>query len=398
MTSGDQFRPAGPPAVGSAEYTDAFNEVKELGAANSTLRTAEETEIARFWADSSVPHWNKIAATVSEDQGLTLPETARLFALMNLATADAYISSFEAKYVFDFWRPVTAIRAADTDGNDLTVADPNWTSLIGTPPMPAYSSGHATFGGAAAGALAGFFGTDDIDFTSTSEFPGMTGITRSYGSFSEAADENSQSRLLAGIHWSFDNVDGQAAGRLLGEYVVDNFLEPADHDDLTAAAAPVKVVHRSLRPQQVKPLLTRALARWDAAGVDVSGLRGTQVRIADLGGLTLGRAEDGVIWLDDNAAGFGWFVDRTPRSDAEFTRRGNQGERNRIDLLTVLTHEVGHLLGADHDAGGVMQETLDAGVRRTVGAVPTTVAPTLFVWDLDAMGLADLGDPFGEKE
>jgi hypothetical protein len=215
----------GPPALDSQEYTDAFYEVKELGAANSASRTAEETQIARFWADSSVPHWNRIAATVSEGQGLTLPQTDRLFALMNLTTADAYIASFETKYVFDFWRPVTAIRAADIDGNPDTVADPNWTPLVVTPPMPAYTSGHATFGAAAAVALAGFFGTDAIAFTSTSDF--LSGVTRSYASFSEAADENARSRLLAGIHWSFDNDDGQSAGRALGDYVVSNFLVPA---------------------------------------------------------------------------------------------------------------------------------------------------------------------------
>jgi hypothetical protein len=403
MTSGDQFRPAGPPALTSADYTAAFNEVKELGSANSTTRTTEETEIAKFWADSSVPHWNKIAATVSEDQGLSLPETARLFAMMNLATADAYISSFEAKYVYNFWRPITAIRAADTDGNSDTLADPSWSPLIVNPQMPAYASGHSTFGGAAAVVLAGFFGTDDIAFSSTSDFMGMAGVTRSFDSFSEAAEENARSRMLAGIHWSFDNDDGLLAGRALGEYVVDNFLTPEGADALMAADSPVRTVHKSLSANQVQPLLTQALSRWQAAGVDTSALTGLDVRIADLGGLTLGRAEDGVIWLDDNAAGWGWFVDRTPRSDSEFTRRGNQGERNRIDLLSVLTHEVGHVLGAEHAAGGVMQETLDAGVRRTVGSITTTIdspgaSPTLFVWNLDSMGLGDLANPFAEKE
>ena len=131
------------------------------------------------------------------------------------------------------------------------------------------------------------------------------------------------------------------------------------------------MTHESLRADQVQPLLTEALARWQAAGVDTSALNGIDVRVADLGGLTLGEAADGVIWLDDNAAGWGWFVDRTPRNDSEFTRRGNQGEQNRMDLLTVLTHEVGHLLGYDHEAGGVMQETLAAGTRPTVDSVPT---------------------------
>jgi hypothetical protein len=144
---------------------------------------------------------------------------------MNLATADAYISSFNTKYEFDFWRPVTAIRAAANDGNNDTHADPNWTPLIVTPPMPAYSSGHSTFGAAAAVTLASFFGTDAIAFNSTSAF--LTGVTRSFTSFSEAADENARSRMLGGIHWSFDNDDGLTAGRALGTYVVSNFLIPA---------------------------------------------------------------------------------------------------------------------------------------------------------------------------
>lgn len=226
MTSGDQFGLAGPPALTSPEYAAAFNEIKELGAVNSTVRTAEQTQIAKFWADSSVSHWNQIAANVSEAQSLTLSQNARLFALMNLATADAYIASWQAKYEFDFWRPVTAIRAADTDGNPETAADPNWTPLVVTPPMPAYSSGHATFGGAAAVTLAAFFGTDAVAFDSTSDI--LPGVMRSFASFSEAADENARSRLLAGIHWTFDNIDGVSAGRALGQYVAGNFLRPVD--------------------------------------------------------------------------------------------------------------------------------------------------------------------------
>ena len=120
---------------------------------------------------------------------------------------------------------------------------------------------------------------------------------------------------------------------------MDGFLKPRDDgdDQLRAAAAAPATVHKSLRADQVQPLLTEALARWQAAGVDTSALHGIDVRIADLGGLTLGEAADGVIWLDDNAAGWGWFVDRTPRNDSEFTRPGNQGEQNRMDLLTVLS-------------------------------------------------------------
>jgi hypothetical protein len=127
-------------------------------------------------------------------------------------------------------------------------------------------------------------------------------------------------------------------------------------------------VNASLRAGEVQPLLAAARARWQAAGIDPSALNGITVRIADLGGLTLGKAAGGVIWLDDNAAGWGWFVDPTPRNDSAFTRPGNQGEQRRVDPLTVLKHEIGHLLGRGHEVAGVMQDTLTAGTRRSVRA------------------------------
>jgi hypothetical protein len=151
-----------------------------------------------------------------------------------------------------------------------------------------------------------------------------------------------------------------------------------------AVAAPVPV-NVPFRPDQVQPQLAEGLTCWQATGVDTSALSGNDVRIADLGGLTVGTAVAEVIWLDDNAAGWGWFVSRTPRSDFEFTRRGNHGEKNRMEPLTVLTYEVGHLLGDEHEPGEVMQETWEAGTRRTTGpaaaragldAVPTSVAWT----------------------
>jgi membrane-associated phospholipid phosphatase len=377
LSAGSQFRPAPPPALDSAEYAAAFNEVKDLGRVDSATRTDEQTQIAKFWNDGlgtafAMGYWNKITQTVATEQGLSLVQDARVFALVNIAEADAQIACWDAKYTYNLWRPVTAIRAADTDGNDATDPDATWTPLLTTPNFPSYTSAHSTLSAAAAGVLTSLFG-DNYHFSVGSE--GLPGVTRSFDSFESAAAEAGQSRIYGGIHYQFDNVNGQAVGAQVADFVTDHFLLPGDHgdDELRSAVAAPRTVHKSLHANQVQPLLTEALARWQAAGVDTSGLRGVPVHIADLGGSTLGEADHGAIWLDDNAAGWGWFVDHSPRNDSEFTRPGNQGEQHRMDLLTVLEHEVGHLLGRSHEPDGVMQATLTAGTRRTVSPdLPTS--------------------------
>jgi hypothetical protein len=390
IESGSQFRPGPPPTLSSADYAAAFAQVKSLGELHSTTRTPEQTEIARFWADpatnSGVAIWSQITETVSKAHDLTLADNARLYAEVSVANADAFIAGFDAKYTYNFWRPVTAIRAAETDGNPATAPDSAWTPLINTPNHPSYVSLHADQSRAAAEALAAFFGTDQISFSAT-----VGTVERSFHKFTDAAKEAGKSRIFAGIHWSFDMAAGENLGRKVGQFVADHYFQPlpgSGGEALTAADAAPKTVHRSLRDRQVQPLLSEALARWKAAGVDTSALGKIDVRIADLGGRTLGRAADGMIWLDDNAAGWGWFVDRTPHNDSEFTRRGNQGEKNRMDLLTVLEHEVGHLLGYDHEATGLMQETLGAGTRRTPSPVTDTAGPTtpaLIAWVGDGL-------------
>jgi membrane-associated phospholipid phosphatase len=371
LTSGSQFRPAAPPALDSAEYATAFDEVKDLGRVDSTTRTAEQTQIARFWNDAlgtafAMGYWNRIAGQVAMDQGLNLVQDARLFALLNIAEADAQIACWDAKYAYNLWRPVTAIRAADADGNPATDPDATWTPLLTTPNFPSYTSAHSTLSGAAAGVLTALFG-DSYHFTVTAE---SVPYTRSFESFEAAAAEAGRSRIYGGIHYTFDNVNGLAVGAEVADYVVGGFLKPREDDgddQLRAAAAPALPVNDSLRADQVRPLLAEALARWQAAGVDTSALNGVEVRIADLGGLALGQAAGGVIWLDYNAAGWGWFVDATPRDDSEFTTPGDQGEQGRMDLLTVLEHEVGHLLGRGHEQSGLMTETLTAGTRKDPG-------------------------------
>lgn len=227
MVSPAQFRPPGPPPLNSPAYAAAVNEVKALGAATGSTRTADQSAIALFWSDGAgteTPpgHWNTIARTVALSTGNSLEENARLFALLNLAMADAAICAWDAKYHFHNWRPVTAIQNADLDGNDATVADPAWQSFIATPPFPDYVSGHSTFSGAAATVLAMFYGTDTIPFSTVSD--GLPGATRSFASFSAAAEEAMNSRLYGGIHFRFANEDGLAAGLGIGEWTVTHYL------------------------------------------------------------------------------------------------------------------------------------------------------------------------------
>src|SRR5205085_8329625 len=198
-----QFRPPGPPSLDSERYAVDYEEVKELGAAVGSTRTVEQTEIALFWADGAgteTPpgHWNSIAQIIATAQGNTLEENARLFALLNIAMADAAICAWDAKYTFHFWRPVTAINYAEPELN--------WASFIVTPPFPDYVSGHSTFSGAAATVLASFYGSDNIAFTTGSDF--LPGVYRSFNSFSAAASEAAASRIYGGIHFRAAVEDG----------------------------------------------------------------------------------------------------------------------------------------------------------------------------------------------
>jgi hypothetical protein len=231
MTSTRPFQPPAPPALDSEVYTRDFNEVKMLGARQSTVRTPEQTVIALFWDDSEgtvTPpgHWNRVAQAAARQRRLTLPETARLFALLNISLADAAILCWECKFQNAFWRPVTAIHEADRDGNPATLPDAEWMSLLTTPPFPSYTSGHSTFSGAAAAALIRFFGSDEVPFTLVSD--GTPDAPRTYRGFWQAAEEAGRSRIFGGIHYQFENREGLASGRALGEWVVANVLQPLD--------------------------------------------------------------------------------------------------------------------------------------------------------------------------
>ena len=229
MTDTAQFRPPGPPALDSEQYTADYNEVKAYGAAVGSMRTEDQTQIALFWADgpgTETPpgHWNHIAQDVARAMRNSMEENARLFALLNMAMADAAICAWDAKYFFHNWRPVTAVRSADLDSNPLTEPDPAWSSLIGTPPFPDYVSGHSTFSAAGATVLALFYGTDNIPFTTGSDF--LPGVMRSFSGFSQAAEEAAMSRVYGGIHFRFASDDGLAGGLKIGEWTMANFLQP----------------------------------------------------------------------------------------------------------------------------------------------------------------------------
>jgi hypothetical protein len=225
LLSASQFWLPGPPALTSETYARDYNEVKNVGGKVSAMRTADQTQIARFWFEGPGV-WNTIARTVASSRGLDARDTARVLALMNTAMADAYIAGWKIRYVYDSWRPVTAIREGDNDGNDATVGDPSWESHQNTPAVSDYPSTQSTFSSAAAVVLSSTLGGDQASFTVTSGKP-FEGITRSFTSFSQAARESADSRVYAGIHFRSACEDGVALGRKVGERVAKLYLLPA---------------------------------------------------------------------------------------------------------------------------------------------------------------------------
>ena len=225
LQRGDQFRPAAPPALTSDAYAAAINEVQSLGSATSTTRTAEQTVIGKFWNPPIQNFWNQIAQTVALAHHSDLPTTARLFATLNLSFADSAIAFYDAKYTYRLWRPVTAIRLADTDGNPLTVADPTWLPLsVNTAADPSYPGAHSTISAAGADVLASFYG-DGQSFSVTS--PALPGVTRSFTSFGAAAEEAGLSRIFSGQHTRLDHLAGLRLGHDVAGFVLHNALLPA---------------------------------------------------------------------------------------------------------------------------------------------------------------------------
>ena len=265
LSRADQFRAPPPPALASAEYAAAYNEVRQVGGdgiTTATTRTAEQTEIGIFWAYDGTPSlcapprlYNQVAVTIARKYDLHVTQLARLLALVNTAMADAAIACWESKYYYNFWRPITGIREADPgtgptglgDGNADTIGDPTFTPLgapasnLGgpnfTPPFPAYPSGHAGFGGALFQTLRRFFGTDHIRFSLVSdEFNGVTRdaqgnvrpvVERRFHTLSQAEEENGQSRIYLGIHWTFDKTEGIHMGNRVADQIFENAFQKA---------------------------------------------------------------------------------------------------------------------------------------------------------------------------
>jgi len=228
MTSGEQFELPRPAYFNlrSAEYAADYNEVKSLGGADSKTRAAEQSEIARFWYEPSPGVHIRLARDLAATRKLNLWDSARLFALLHLASADCLIAGYGAKYDYNFWRPVTAIRYGAYDGNPQTAADPTWNSYLETPSHPEYLSNHAVLCAAWAEILARFFGTDQFNFTMTSAKP-YPGITRSFKGFWQSAQESADSRVYAGVHFRSSCRDGLVVGRKIGAQVFEKFLRPA---------------------------------------------------------------------------------------------------------------------------------------------------------------------------
>ena len=224
LARADEFRPGPPPELTSDEYTRVFDEVKSLGFINSTTRTPEQTLIGKFWNGNIQDFWNEIAQTAVLEHHLGLVRGARLFALLNISLADTAIAFFEAKYTYQFWRPVTAIELAGDDGNPNTTPDPNWLPLsIKTAPDPSYPGAHSAISAAAAEVLRLDFG-DKFTFDVTSE--SLAGVTRHFTSFSAAAQEAGLSRIYAGQHFRSDHVAGQGLGRQVAESIDETILLP----------------------------------------------------------------------------------------------------------------------------------------------------------------------------
>jgi len=226
MQNGSQFRPGPPPNLTSPEWSRDFEESKTLGGKKSTTRTAEQTDIAKCWTLTGPASWDPIVRQLAASAGRTIIQNARLFALVEIATADAYISVFDAKYTFNFWRPITAIRNAAIDGNDATTAQADWEPLIDTPMHPEYPCAHCITSAAAGAVLENEFGTGTLPIFKMSS-PVSKDVVRQWTTIKQYVDEVSAARIYGGIHYRNSTVVGQKMGRQIGQLAINNYMKAA---------------------------------------------------------------------------------------------------------------------------------------------------------------------------
>ena len=284
LTGPAQFRPAGPPGRETAAYRQARADVASLGAAKSTVRTAEQTEIAQYWSDAigtyaPAGHWNAIAATIVAPLHLGMAVEAELFAELNVALADAGIAMADAKYTYRTWRPITAIRS----GDDREAAMPDWMPLLETPAHPGYVSGHSSFSGAAATVLTAWFGARPFTFSNAN----LPGVKRHFTNFQQAAEEAADSRVYGGIHFRFDNADGLTTGRSVGAWTMAVFERTTDDRGPVIMMVDRSVPMANHNPRVVVGCALDNLSPVTAVSVRLDGGAAFSVAVDDQGFFTL---------------------------------------------------------------------------------------------------------------
>jgi hypothetical protein len=230
LKDASQFRQEPQPNLKSGKYADEYNEVKALGSLMGSSRRPSQTDTALFFADNAIQYWNRALQSIADADVPDSGDRARLFALVNIAMADSLIAAWDSKVHFNFWRPITAIRLGDSDGNDRTAGEPSWTPFIATPNYPDYTSGANNLSGSATTMLANFFGTDRFTFTMTSNFVHPNGQTpqspRAYSRFSDAARDVADARIYEGIHFRSADEDARSQGKHIANWVFNHFLKP----------------------------------------------------------------------------------------------------------------------------------------------------------------------------
>lgn len=232
LPSPTYYLPRRPPALSSQEYADAVNEIKQIGGVTSTARTDEQTLQARLWASVGYRTnwggvWNQVARNLASERQLSLIESARLFALLNVTIQDGLQTAQTSKFIYQMWRPVTAIQRADEDMNPNTSPESGWMPLLGTPPYPSYAGNMACIGASAARSLSLYFGSNDIPVSVTwTAIPGGTDVTRSFGGFWQLAEHQGLSREYGGIHFHFDTTASQEVCPKVASFVFSNYMRP----------------------------------------------------------------------------------------------------------------------------------------------------------------------------